>query len=205
MINAADILNYTQTFKDGDEYNSNIYYNDSILHATIILRELLIKAAQENSKTLNMYCGKFSLFRDNTAEKIKNLKLEECTTKSLTPDQEKEWATFDPFEDLQKELVDFLNTQDGTLNLIIERDFETLSKNKVWPILKAGMEQNKVRIYKLKEKFGLGHFAVTEEAYRIEDSDDNKTATGCFKDTLNATILNENFGYLLNLSDRIAI
>ncbi|MDE6810131.1 MAG: hypothetical protein K2J42_08635 [Muribaculaceae bacterium] len=203
-MDALQVLNYTQQFKDENGYNSNIYYNDSILHATIILRELLIKAAQENSKTLNMYCGKFSLFRDETQRKVENVKLD-CDSSTLLGEQIVKWAEFKPFDELQKQLSEFINDKNGTLNLIIERDFETLQKNKVWGILKAGMENNRVRIFILTEKLGVGHFAVTEEAYRIEDSDDNKTATGCFVDRENASILNDNFDSLKKLSIKVAV
>ena len=108
MNNAAELLVYTQKFKDENGYNSEIYFNDSILHATIILRELLIKAAQENSKTLNMYCGKFSLFRDETQRKVENVKLD-CDSSTLLGEQIVKWAEFKPFDELQKQLSEFIN------------------------------------------------------------------------------------------------
>lgn len=204
-MNAIEILDYCTRFKSGNEYNDAIYFNDSIIHATIITTEIFKKALSETDKAVNMYCGKFSLFREETRNKISNLKLACDTTGLAEAHREGEWANFDPYTLLQTEITDFLNDNNrGRLNLIIERDFDSLKKCAVWKILKRGIENNRVRMFILHDNMGLGHFAVTEEAYRIENSDGEKTASGCFRDKINADILNDNFEFLMRISEPVS-
>ena len=202
-MKASDILSYCNQFKTGNEYNDSIYLNDSVLHATIITNEIFEKALSETGKTVNMYCGRFSLFRDENRAEIDNLKLQ-CDISDLSDEKKKEWAEFNPFSDLQHKLGVFLDDENkGHLNLIMEQDIESLKKCEVWKVLKRGMENNRVSLFALKESMGLGHFCVTEEAYRLEKSDNNKTASGCFKDKVNADILNDNFEFLKKASEHI--
>ena len=207
MIKAVDILTYTDQFKNPEtgEYNSTIYVNDSILHASIITAELFQKARKELSRTVNMYCGEFSLFRDEAQRRIKNFKMD-CDTTDLSEKQELQWQAFDPYSNLQQQITLFLNDDNkGKLNLIIERGLESLKKCSIWKTLKSGMDNNRVKISVLSNPIGIGHFAVTEEAYRLEDSDDNKTASGCFRDTENANILNDNFDFLQKISEPVCL
>ena len=206
-MRAVDILNYTSQFKNLDadpvEYNDNIFYNDSILHAAIVTTELLDKALLENKLVVNMYCGKFSLFRDEAKGKIDSVK-EGCSTDGLNEQQKNAWNNLDPYKNLIGKLESFLNSKNGgTLNIVIERELESLKKCRVWDTLRDGMKNGRVTLSVLNEPLGLNHYTVTEEAYRIESSDEKKTATGCFKDRDNADMLNSNFRLLQRLAQPV--
>lgn len=98
------------------------------------------------------------------------------------------------------ELNDILDNG-GLLDLIVQYQADDLPNNEVWRILSDGMQKKKVRIFQLKINVGLDHFATTQEAYRLENSDETKTATCCFCDEKNARILNDNFKELIKLSE----
>lgn len=206
-MKAVDILNFTKQFKNPDvdpvEYNDNIFYNDSILHAAIVTTELFDKALLENKLVVNMYCGKFSLFLDETKEKIDWVK-EGCSIDGLNEQQINDWNNLDPYKKLTGRLESFLNSKNGgTLNIVIERELESLKKSRVWVTLRDGIRNGRVTLSVLNEPLGLNHYTVTEEAYRIERSDDNKTATGCFQDRDNADMLNSNFRLLQRLAQPV--
>lgn len=200
MQNAKDLLNYkkelAQAIKDGDD---TIFFNDSILHTMLIVKELLNKASKEDGRLLQMYCGNFSLFRDKTERKVLDEKYKWSTT-DLSKEESENWASLDFYADLQQALTDFLSVE-GKLKLILQYQTNTLPENRVWRVLENGIRQNNVSIYQLKINVGLDHFAVTREAYRVENSNEIKTATCCFKDSPNANILNENFNELIKFSE----
>lgn len=201
---ASEILNYCTQFKTDNNYNSTIFFNDSILHATMILKELFSKALTEEEKTINMYCGKFSLFRDETKEKIQEVKYKYYTTDGLPEEDIKKWVGFDPFTELQEELSVFLS-ENGKLNIIMEADPTSLQTYKVWTKIKNGIESNKVKLFHLYTPLGVEHYTVTRDAYRLENSDSYKTAVGCFQDPANAKILNDNFKYLMQFSQLVRL
>ena len=200
MLTAKKLLEYKSDLEKAvDNRSTEIFFNDSILHAMLIMKALLQKAQNENSKLLNVYCGNFSLFRDKTKIKVDNEKTN-CSIDNLDEGELAEWRGLNLYADLQKQLNDFLDN-DGRLDLIVQYQADDLPDNEVWRILSNGIQKKKVRIFQLRINVGLDHFATTQEAYRLENSDETKTATCCFCDEKNAKILNENFKELIKLSE----
>lgn len=201
-LKAKDLLDYQEKLINAaNNGSSDIFFNDSILHAMVIMKEIFDKAAKEPRKTVCMYCGKFSLFRDKTKGKIFAEKMA-CLTNDLTEDERKQWEQKDFFTDLHNSLLSFIEN-DGSLKLIMEYDIETLEDNSVWEILHPSIQNKRTEIYTLVTNVGLDHFATTAEAYRVENSDSLKTATCCFGDKNNANVLNDNFKKLLGYSRQI--
>ena len=196
MATAKEILKYIESFENEAEngYESTIHLNDSILHACVILKELFRKALKEPERTVNMFCGSFSLFRDETSKIIEDEK-RNCSTDGLDDAQKDAWAKLDLFKNLQDELREFISNN-GKLNLIIQKAVDTLRNNTVWTSLDHAILDGRVKIYYLEDSIGLDHFAVTYEAYRIENSDKNKTAICCFSDRKTGLVLNNSFSFL---------
>lgn len=200
MLTAKKLLTYKSDLERAvNKRSPEIFFNDSILHAMLIMKALLQKAQNEGSKLLNVYCGNFSLFRDKTRIKVDNEKMN-CSIEDLGNGELDQWRELNLYADLQKQLNDFLDN-DGRLDLIVQYQADDLPNNEVWRILSGGIQTKKVRIFQLKINVGLDHFATTQEAYRLENSDEAKTATCCFCDEKNAKILNENFKELVKLSE----
>ena len=134
MATAKEILDYKEGFHDKDgNYKSTTFFNETILHASIMMHELFKKAASEPAKVVNMYCGKFSLFRDSARNEI-NAKKAEYDDSTLTENEKDAWSKLKPFNELQDSLRKFLHDE-GTLNLIVEYDYESLKNESVWNIL----------------------------------------------------------------------
>lgn len=202
MSSAKDLLQYDIDLDDAiTNCSDDVFYNDSILHALIIMKHLFRKAQNlnEGQRTMNIFCGNFSLFRDKTREKIEKEK-KEYSLEGLCEKERKKWDNWDLFGELQKALSDFLETDKAKLNLIMMRDIDTLCENSVWNTLKTAIERKKMSIFLLdhEKDLGLGefHFAVISDAYRIETSDEHKKATCCFCDKDGSNILNSNFAEL---------
>ena len=210
MITAKNLLAYSSKFKkevpghDGKyEYTSEILLNDSIVHAAIITANLFEKAITEPMKTVNMYCGEFSLFREKAQYAIDKV-LSDCDKAGLSVSEEEAWKNFKPGQELLDNFTEFLKNG-GTLNLIIERGDDTLKSCEIWKTLRDYIRNGQVHLSVIRESMGLGHFTATADAYRIEKSDNTKTAIGCFNDPENAEVLNENFMFLQKISDPIAV
>ncbi|MCQ4872008.1 hypothetical protein [Butyricimonas paravirosa] len=109
MQNAKDLLKYKKDLSQAITDKSNtIFFNDSILHAMLIMKELFNKASQEVEGTMRMYCGKFSLFRDKTKIKILNEK-NNCSLDYLSDEEQIEWRNLNFFNNLQETLNNFIN------------------------------------------------------------------------------------------------
>lgn len=203
MSDARDLLQYDEDLSVAvKEGSSDVFYNDSILHAFIIMKYLIHKARKDEEKQISIFCGNFSLFRDETKRKIQKEK-DDYSIDKLSEEEIEKWNQWDLFHDLQKELKEFLNESQAKFNLIMTRGIESLRKNEVWEILKFGIDKNRLSIYLLDEGLKLDHFAVTTDAYRLENSDEYKKATCCFGDRKGADILNSNFDILLRYSSRV--
>lgn len=203
MATAQEILNYIDAFDHEAEngYDSKIHLNDSILHACVVMKALITKASQEFERTINMYCGVFSLFRDKTSAKVQRAK-DACNVDGLSIEDNDRWNTLDLFGALQNRLREFLG-DGGKLNLIVQREIESLRDNQIWTALQKGISDGTVKIYSLSENISLDHFATTYEAYRIENSDEEKTAMCCFRDEKRGLVLNNNFTTLKQRSQLI--
>ncbi len=209
MATAKEILEFKKSFTDetGNFILKTTYYNDSLLHALIVITRLMDKAIQEPAKTLNMYCGQFSLFRDKTQKDATSAK-NECDTSGLSEEQQEEWAAFNPYRTLQDRLAQFIKpTHDGgdggILNVVLSKGFKPLTGEQVWPLLERGRRDGSVYLYELDNSLDLNHFATTSEAFRLESSDMQKTATGRFCDPGSASVLNQNFESLKEHSHQL--
>lgn len=203
MATAQEILSYIDNFslEAQNGYDSKIHLNDSILHACVVMKALITKASQEFEKNINMYCGTFSLFRDKTYDKVQRAK-DACDLTGLSPKDTERWNNLDLFGDLQNKLREFLANR-GKLNLIVQREIDSLRDNQIWTALQKWINEGTVKIYAMTENSSLDHFAVTYEAYRIENSDEEKTALCCFKDEKRGLVLNNSFTSLKNRSQLI--
>lgn len=203
MPDARELLQYDEDLNVAvEDGSSDVFYNDSILHAFIIMKHLLKKAQKEEQKQIRIFCGNFSLFRDETKRKIQKEKNGYSLDK-LTDKEIEKWHGWDLFGELQNELRTFLNQEGAKLHLIMMRGISSLRDNEVWEILKTGIDNNKLFIYSLDAGLKIDHFAVTSDAYRVENSDLYKKATCCFGDRKGADILNSNFDILLRYSSKV--
>ncbi|MCD8183793.1 MAG: hypothetical protein LUE99_12750 [Bacteroides sp.] len=203
-LRVKDLLAYQDKLEIAVEKgSSDIFFNDSILHAMVIMRGIFIKATQESKRNVCMYYGNFSLFRDRTQGKILGEKMA-CLIDDLPEVDQQRWEQTDYFGNLRHSLQDFLNSE-GSLKLIMEYGVDTLKDDSVWEILQPSIINGRTEIYVLKTNMGLDRFAVTSEAYRVENSDGLKTATCCFGDKKNANVLNDNFRELLELSQPVLV
>lgn len=195
MASAQKILDYIKELQDEEKlgYTPKVHFNDSILHACAVMAAILRKAAAEPENTLNMFCGNFSLFRDETRQKVAAEK-SGYDGSDLSDEDKKKWESLDLFTDLLEQMRKFLGK--GKFNLIVQRDAEGLRSNTIWTSLQGAISDGRAKIYQMNEDTELDHFATTFEAYRIENSDRKKTAICCFKDPKNSLVLNGNFGLL---------
>lgn len=179
-----------------------IFFNDSILHAMMIMAAIFQKASMEPQKCVRMYCGEFSLFRDKTEDKVYREKAC-CSLEDLDNEQRNQWDKLNFYRELQNAFKKFLALENSSLEIIIANNIETLPQNAVWNIIKQN--ERKIKIYKLKDDVGLDHFVTTTDSYRVENSDINKTAICSFRDKEYASVLIDNFKDLLNFSQQINI
>lgn len=199
-MEARDLLKYKENLEEAIRSNKMaLFFNDSILHAMMIMAAIFQKASEEDQKYVRMYCGEFSLFRDKTRNKVLNEKIS-CSLEGLDRDKMEVWNNIDFFENLQQALNHFLNQDGCLLEIIIANNAETLPQNTNWNIIRQNIDNHKIKIYKLKNDVGLDHFVTTTDSYRVENSDADKTAICSFRDKDTANILIDNFKTLLTLS-----
>lgn len=190
MPTAQEILKYREQANNG---TLGVYYNDSILHATVITTGLIRKAIREKTP-LNIFCGELSLFKKSAKPKIDAVKIE-CSTVGMTENQKNEWDAFNPHQELITAFSDLANDDEVSLNIILEHgNVDCLKEESIWTNIQE--HKNTVHLYLLRESMGLDHFTVTKDAYRIENSDKQKSASGSFNDSVNASLLNETFSDL---------
>lgn len=203
-LKAIELIEYKKKLDEAIEGNKvALFFNDSILHAMMIMEALFKKASTEgDQKVVYMYCGELSLFRDKTKNKVFNEK-NNCSLDDLDKEQQSYWNQIDFYANLQSSFKEFIEKDGSLLEIIIANDVETLPQNSIWKIIKSNIDNHKIKIYKLKNDVGLDHFVTTKDSYRVENSDENKTAICGFRDESSANILIDNFKDLLNLSQKI--
>lgn len=200
MPTAKELLEYSNCLKEAVLKNSTeVYFNDSILHAMIIMKELFNKAAKEEQKKVCIYCGEFSLFRDETKIKVDNEKIK-CSLDGLDEKEHVRWNELNFYKDLRESFKSFLKESNACLELIIQTGLETIRNQSIWNELRREDLMKKVKVYVPTFDLGLDHFATSTEAYRVEISDAVKTATCCFNDKENARVLNDCFHSLMKYS-----
>lgn len=179
--------------------SSQIVFNDSFVHAVMIVSSILAKAQTKKNSQVCMYCGKFSLFRDAARKKLESIR------DSLKPESSEEskvrmWEQFNPYEKLMTKLKEYLNGG-GLLSVIVENDITEIVEEDAWLKLGKFVDENKIVFKRIGVPLGLNHFVVAGNSYRRENNDEEKTALGCFNDEETSNTLKRNFQVLSLLSD----
>lgn len=193
-------LNYEKQLKEHMLNNSKqIVFNDSLVHAAMVVSSILEHAKTNNNNLVNMYCGEFSLFRDSAKKKLDNL------WESVKPDDVdshlyREWEEFDPYKKLMLSLSEYLQ-EERRVNVIVENDISGIVKEDSWLILNRFVENGKIVFKKMGIPLGLNHFMVVGNCYRRENNDKEKTALCCFNDERTSVDLRNKFQLLSFLSE----
>lgn len=195
-----EYLEYEKLLGDLMEHDSSqMVFNDSFVHAVMIVSSIIENALKKKNSQVCMYCGKFSLFRDASRRKL------DCLRETLKPDAAEtlkfnKWKQFDPYEKLMSNLKAYLNGE-GLLNVIVEKDISEIVEEDAWLRLEKFVEENKLVFKRIGVPLGLNHFVVAGNSYRRENNDKEKTALGCFNDEVTCKTLKKNFQVLSLLSD----
>lgn len=188
-----DYLDYRQMLEDYVATHSDVVFlNDSRVHAVMVLTMMLNNqkdAEKEQDRILKMFCGKFSLFRDTTKRHLSILESDyrdELKNKNLS------WSDFDPYSKLQEALVKFFDNK-GRLELIVTSDMSLIKEEESWPDFHQAINNGRMMVWQYDNVFSLDHFTIAGNAYRVENSDEEKTAICCFNDTDTVQELVESF------------
>lgn len=200
---AKDLLDYKEQVEKAIKGSAAVYfYNDSILKAMMIQRGIFGGGEEAlMPRSVRMYCGRGSLFLISGKSKAYNAKVE-LDSGGLTPDEIKAWGSLDVWQDLRDALVAFLS-KGKQLELIVDNIEEIRQDSDLWSILSSYYRN--VSIYHMPVKIGLDHFTTSLDSYRIENSDEEKTATCAFHDVENARVFFDSFNVLKRYSLAIAI
>lgn len=195
-----EYLDYEVKLEEYMTSNSEqIVFNDSFVHAVMIVTSILNYAKKNNHNQVCMYCGKFSLFRDDARKKL------ECLRETLKPDDPNapaysKWEQFNPYKKLMESLKAYLN-EGGLLSVIVENDISEIVGEDSWVTLHKYVEGKRILFRKVGVPLGLNHFMVAGKCYRRENNDLEKTALCCFNDEETSISLKKNFQVLSLLSD----
>lgn len=194
-----ELLKYKEMLKKCSEQHLNtVFLNDSRVHAVMVMSALLDTVKnKDNNKTMKMFCGKFSHFMDKTGERVAKY------VDGLNASSEDK-SKFSPFEDLMTSLGEFFNN-DGRLELIVTSDLHDISGNRVHALIGKAIMEKKMQVWQLDSNLALDHFAVIGSAFRMENSDEEKTAICCFNDQETAGLLNDVFDDLKTLAIGLSI
>lgn len=196
-----ELLDYQKELQMNSESDSpRILYNDSSAHALFVYIELLKKAIKDDIKEVKLFCGRFSMFRDKYKEIIESL------IKSYEEESEnsEKLKNFKPYDVLMKTLEEYLNDSGRKLKLIVAHDIKDIEKENCWDKLKEFFNKRQIEASKLRYDLPLNHYMVVGDAYRRENSEDERTALCCFNDPTTSRLLSEHFNLLLSLSDVIS-
>lgn len=201
MYTLEDYLEYQRMLLSGVKDNSkDIFYNDSFVHAALVLKAIIDKSIAEKSLHIDMYCGKFSIFRDGARNKIDKIR-ENVRPNNTNSTLINKWNNFNPYNNLISSLQSFFDVG-GQLSLIVERSIDEISNENIWSIIQQPIANGQMSIFKLGTVLGLSHFVVSGSSYRKENSDENKTALCCFSDVETSKLLKDNFLILKGLSHK---
>lgn len=175
------------------------FYNESFVHAAMVLRALIKKAINEQVSMLYMYCGEFSLFRD---AKAKELSLEINRIKPAEDsDIYKKWVNFKPYDSLITTLSSYFDNG-GKMMLVVDKDITDIKNEKVWDSLKTYFTNGTIEAYRLSSPIGLNHFFVAGSSYRRERDHDSKKAVCCFNNMDTSNLLITSHQLLRTVSNR---
>lgn len=184
-----ELLKYKETIASCIEGDRNFFVlNDSAVHASIIVEGLL-----SHAKVINMYCGKFSIFRDRFYQKV----FESIKEKNVA---------FNPYETSIDALVKFLENQ-NSLNVIIaneDSDIHSITTDAIWSKIKKYVGANLNFFQRKDASDNLNHFMVADaKGYRYESDKIERTAIFNYNDPEQAKVFNELFLILKDESEAL--
>ena len=198
-----DYLEYRKMLEEYVSERSDIVFlNDSRVHAVMVLTAMLTQlktAEKREDRLLKMFCGEFSLFRDTTKRHLSVLEKE---YESEFKAENMSWADFDPYGKLQQALESFFKNQ-GRLELIVTSNPLPMKDEDSWEFFSNAIQTGRMQVWQYSNDFCLDHFSVAGSAYRIENSDEEKTAICCFNDAPTARKLAESFDSIKGNSRRV--
>lgn len=197
--NLESYLAYQSRLKEcADGNRVDIIYNDSIVHAAMIYKYMFQKAQKDGVQVVNMFCGKLSILRNSTNQKIR-VEQERVRPADNTSGVES-WTNFHPFQDLVDTVEKYFDNG-GKLNVILEnQDVKDFTEEQTYPILKKAYESGALYVRLLPFEVGLDHFTIMNNSYRCENSDENKTALCCFNDPDMTDVLSKSFQLLTTMA-----
>lgn len=175
--------------------SNELVYNDSAVHASLIMQCIL-----NNSKLINMYCGKFSIFRDNFKNKLDTM------FKDPTYDEVREsvaFKEFNPYANSITALKKFFQNG-GKMNVIMEEESTPLNNESLWLEIEDFYKNESLKFYQKKDTTDLFHFTVGDDKmYRCENDKELRTALCCFNDTVTSSTLNQCFNIMKSEAESI--
>lgn len=182
--------------------STELIYNDSFVHAALVLEALIQKAIRDNVHMVYMYCGEFSLFRDAKRRELRE-ELERIRPDQNSPSFEK-WSKFNPHEKLVNTLSSYLQNG-GKMMLVVDKDITNINTEDVWNDLGSYFTNGGIETYRLSSNIGLNHFFVAGTSYRRERDHDSKKAVCCFNNQQTSNILITSHQLLKSVSNRCQI
>lgn len=195
-----DYLEYRKILADcSSQERSDVIFNDSYVHAALVLTSILEYMMKQETKEISMYCGKFALFRDSAKNAITNLRAMVKPADDDTLKMEK-WRDFDPYETMLAKFDEFMK-EGGTMRVIIENDISDIKSEYVWEKLEKHIKSERLCFWRLTVPLRLNHFIVAGKSYRQENDDLEKTAICCFNDDITCKALKKRYQILELMSE----
>ncbi len=192
---------------------TDTFFNDSAIHEEFVIKELFNNAKDclSSNKTIYMYCGKMSAFRDDMKTAVEKKKEEYRKKIALIEDpneknkKEEELKAFDPYKNLMDSVDNFFKDK-GKLQVIVDEDIDSIKNEEVWDKhFKEHYKNNQLIIHRLNISSVLEHFVLSDRAYRMEISHEDKTAVCCFNNKDYADVLLMNYNSLCRSSQQVII
>lgn len=192
---------------------TDTFFNDSAIHEEFVIKELFnnAKDSLSSNKIIYMYCGKMSAFRDDMRSAVEKKKEEYKKKIALIDDpdekkrKEEDLRAFDPYKNLMDSVDKFFEDK-GKLQVIVDEDIDSIKNEDVWDKhLKEYYKNNQLIIHRLNTSSILEHFVLSDQAYRMEISHEEKTAVCCFNNKDYADVLLTNYNSLYRSSQQVNI
>lgn len=202
-----DYLDYQKKLREYNVQNRSIlFFNESGIHAAIVINEI-IKRAIEKKKNIEMFCGKFFLFRDDFKKVIEETRKE--LKSKIADGQQEEFNRFNPCMELKESLEAFFEAK-LQMNVILEEEgsFEGIKKDSNWnDYYKNRMKEKLLHFYQIDPNLQveLDHFIVSGTSFRKENSKYYKTAMCSFNRPEYARMYHETFNLMKEVSVECSI
>ncbi|MBO7468755.1 MAG: hypothetical protein J6T81_01365 [Bacteroidales bacterium] len=197
-----DYLDYQEILNNSLENNSDtLFFNESYVHAAMVTKTLIDNAIKRDWG-INMFCGEFSLFRNKFKEHIINIK-ENLKGDETALAKSDDFDKFDPYGDLIESLRSFFD-KDLKLNVIIAHSIDGIENDELWSTLfYKNIKKRNLVFKKLNISIDFDHFIVSGNAFRLENSGNERTAICSINRPEYAKILQATFDKLNKLSSII--